>query len=49
VLDAGKRVLPTFAESLSVTDIKVETVDDQGVIADRKRILAPRRKAFGFA
>jgi NADH:ubiquinone reductase (H+-translocating) len=52
LLDAGKRVLPTFAESLShrvarhleklgvkiVTDIKVETVDEQGVIAGGKRI-----------
>src|SRR5215472_2177255 len=47
LLDAGKRVLPTFAESLSrrvtrrltklgvkvVTDVKVETVDAQGVVA----------------
>jgi len=52
LLDAGKRVLPTFAESLSrkvtrrleklgvkvMTDIKVETVDDQGVIAGGNRI-----------
>jgi NADH:ubiquinone reductase (H+-translocating) len=52
LLDAGKRVLPTFAESLShrvarrleklgvkvVTDVKVETVDDNGVIAGGNRI-----------
>jgi NADH dehydrogenase len=52
LLDAGKRVLPTFAESLSrkvarrfeklgvkvVTDVRVETVDDKGVIAGGKRI-----------
>src|SRR5262252_687161 len=52
LLDAAKRVLPTFAESLSrkatrrleklgvkvMTDIKVETVDDQGVIAGGNRI-----------
>jgi NADH:ubiquinone reductase (H+-translocating) len=52
LLDAGKRVLPTFAESLShkvarhlerlgvkvVMDVKVDTVDDQGVIAGGKRI-----------
>jgi NADH:ubiquinone reductase (H+-translocating) len=52
LLDAGKRVLPTFAESVSrmvarrlerlgvkvVTDVKVETVDEQGVIAGGKRI-----------
>jgi NADH:ubiquinone reductase (H+-translocating) len=52
LLDAGKRVLPTFAESLSrkvskrlkklginvVTDVKVETVDEQGVIAGGSRI-----------
>src|SRR5262247_175988 len=52
LLDAGKRVLPTFAESLSrrvarhleklgvkvMTDIKVETVDDKGVIAGGTRI-----------
>jgi NADH dehydrogenase len=52
LLDAGKRVLPTFAESLSrrvtkhlnklgvkvLTDVKVETVDDQGVIAGGNRI-----------
>jgi NADH dehydrogenase len=52
LLDAGKRVLPTFAESLSrkvakrleklgvkvVTNVRVETVDDKGVIAGGKRI-----------
>jgi NADH dehydrogenase len=52
LLDAGKRVLPTFAESLSrkvarrleklgvkvVTDVKVETVDEKGVIAGGNRI-----------
>jgi NADH:ubiquinone reductase (H+-translocating) len=52
LLDAGKRVLPTFAESLSrrvskrlkklgvkvLTDVKVETVDEQGVIAGGSRI-----------
>jgi NADH:ubiquinone reductase (H+-translocating) len=52
LLDAGKRVLPTFAESLSqkvskrlkklgikvLTDVKVETVDVQGVIAGGSRI-----------
>jgi NADH dehydrogenase len=52
LLDAGKRVLPTFAESLSrkvarrleklgvkvVTDVKVETVDENGVIAGGNRI-----------
>jgi NADH:ubiquinone reductase (H+-translocating) len=52
LLDAGKRVLPTFAESLSrrvtrrltklgvkvMTDVKVETVDEQGVIAGGNRI-----------
>jgi len=52
LLDAGKRVLPTFAESLSrkvtkrleklgvkvVTDVKVETVDEKGVIAGGSRI-----------
>jgi NADH:ubiquinone reductase (H+-translocating) len=52
LLDGAKRVLPTFAESLSrnvakrlkklgvkvVTDIKVETVDDKGVIAGGSRI-----------
>jgi NADH dehydrogenase len=51
LLDAGKRVLPTFAESLShkvagrleklgvkvVTNVKVETVDGNGVIARRKQ------------
>src|SRR5215468_139833 len=52
LLDAGKRVLPTYAESLSrrvtrrltklgvkvLTDVKVETVDEQGVIAGGSRI-----------
>ena len=52
LLDAGKRVLPTFAESLSLrvskrlkklgvkvtTDVKVEKVDEQGVIASGTRI-----------
>jgi NADH:ubiquinone reductase (H+-translocating) len=52
LLDAGKRVLPTFAEPLSrkvakrleklgvkvVTDVKVETVDEKGVIAGGNRI-----------
>src|SRR6516162_283707 len=52
LLDGAKRVLPTFAESLSrkvakrlenlgvkvVTDVKVETVDDKGVIAGGSRI-----------
>ena len=52
LLDAGKRVLPTFAESLSrrvskrlkklgvkvTTDVKVEKVDEQGVIAGGTRI-----------
>jgi NADH:ubiquinone reductase (H+-translocating) len=52
LLDAGKRVLPTFAESLSqkvskrlkklgikvLTDVKVEKVDEQGVIAGGSRI-----------
>src|SRR5499427_5179603 len=52
LLDAGKRVLPTFAESVSrmvvrrleklgvkvMTGVKVETVDDNGVIAGGKRI-----------
>jgi len=52
LLDAGKRVLPTFAESLSrrvtrrltklgvkvVTGVKVETVDEQGVVAGGNRI-----------
>src|ERR1700733_16308154 len=52
LLDAGKRVLPTFAESLSqkvskrlkklgikvLTDVKVEKVDEQGVIAGGTRI-----------
>ena len=57
LLDAGKRVLPTFAESVSrkvaqrleklgvkvVTDVKVETVDEKGVIAGGNRI--PRNGA----
>ena len=52
LLDASKRVLPTFAESVSrkvtrrleklgvkvLTGVKVETVDEQGVIAGGKRI-----------
>src|SRR5215475_2809256 len=52
LLDAGKRVLPTFAESVSrkvarrleklgvkvMTGVKVETVDDKGVIAGGNRI-----------
>ena len=52
LLDAGKRVLPTFSESVSrkvarhleklgvkvMTDVKVETVDDNGVIAGGSRI-----------
>src|SRR5262245_8535124 len=52
LLDAGKRVLPTFAESLSrkvvkrleklgvkvMTGVRVETVDEQGVIAGGNRI-----------
>jgi NADH:ubiquinone reductase (H+-translocating) len=52
LLDAGRRVLPTFAESLSrkvskrlkklgikvLTDVKVEIVDVQGVIAGGSRI-----------
>src|ERR1700730_11175066 len=52
LLDGGKRVLPTFAESLSrkvskrlkklgvkvLTDVKVETVDEQGVVAGGSRI-----------
>jgi NADH:quinone reductase (non-electrogenic) len=52
LLDAGKRVLPTFDESVSskvarrleklgvkvVTDVRVEIVDDKGVIAGGKRI-----------
>jgi NADH:ubiquinone reductase (H+-translocating) len=52
LLDAGKRILPTFAESLSrrvskrlkklgvnvATDVKVEKVDEQGVIAGGTRI-----------
>ena len=52
LLDGAKRILPTFAESLSrkvarrletlgvkvVTDVKVETIDDKGVIAGGSRI-----------
>src|SRR5215471_11136992 len=52
LLDAGNRVLPTFAESLShrvtrrltklgvkvLTGVRVETVDEQGVVAGGKRI-----------
>jgi NADH:ubiquinone reductase (H+-translocating) len=52
LLDAGSRVLPTFAEGLSrkvtrrltqlgvkvLTGVKVETVDDQGVVAGGNRI-----------
>jgi len=52
LLDAGNRVLPTFAEPLSrrvtrrltklgvkvMTGVKVETVDEQGVVAGGKRI-----------
>jgi NADH:quinone reductase (non-electrogenic) len=52
LLDGGRRVLPTFAESLSrkvakrltklgvkvLTDVKVETVDEEGVIAGGSRI-----------
>jgi NADH:ubiquinone reductase (H+-translocating) len=52
LLDAGKRVLPTFAESVSrkvtrrleklgvkvMTGVKVEIVDEQGVVAGGKRI-----------
>jgi NADH dehydrogenase len=52
LLDGGKRVLPTFAESLSrkadkrlkklgvkvLTGVKVDTVDEQGVIAGGSRI-----------
>src|SRR5712692_3248439 len=52
LLDGAKRVLPTFAESLSrkvskrlkklgvkvLTDVKVETVDEQGVVAGGNRI-----------
>ena len=52
LLDAGNRVLPTFAESLSrrvtrrltklgvkvMTAVKVETVDEQGVVAGGTRI-----------
>jgi NADH dehydrogenase len=52
VIEGGKRILPTFAESLAkkaarrleklgvkvVTGVKVEKVDENGVIADGKRI-----------
>jgi len=52
LLDAGNRVLPTFAESLSrrvtrrltklgvkvLTGVKVENVDEQGVVAGGRRI-----------
>jgi NADH dehydrogenase len=52
LLDAGNRVLPTFAEALSrrvtrrltklgvkvMTGVKVETVDEQGVVAGGSRI-----------
>src|SRR6516225_5779363 len=52
LLDAGKRVLPSFADSVSrrvtrrltklgvkvMTGVKVETVDEQGVVAGGKRI-----------
>ena len=52
LLDAGNRVLPTFAEPLSrrvtrrltklgvkvLTGVKVETVDEQGVVAGGRRI-----------
>jgi NADH:ubiquinone reductase (H+-translocating) len=52
LLDAGKRVLPSFAEAVSrkvatrlgklgvkvMTDVRVETVDEQGVIAGGNRI-----------
>ena len=52
LLDAGKRVLPTFAETVSrkaarrleklgvkvVTDVRVEKVDAEGVIAGGRRI-----------
>src|SRR6266403_3542824 len=52
LLDGGKRILPTFVESLAekaarrleklgvkiVTGVKVDTVDEKGVIADGKRI-----------
>jgi NADH dehydrogenase len=54
LLDAGSRVLPTFAEALSrrvtrrltklgvkvLTGVKVEAVDEQGVVAGGKRILS---------
>jgi NADH dehydrogenase len=52
VVEGGKRILPTFAESLAkkaarrlqklgikiMTGVRVETVDENGVIADGKRI-----------
>ncbi|SED79338.1 NADH dehydrogenase [Rhizobiales bacterium GAS191] len=52
VIEGGKRILPTFAESLAkkaarrleklgvkiVTGVKVEKVDENGVVADGKRI-----------
>jgi NADH dehydrogenase len=52
LIEGGKRILPTFAESLAeqaarrleklgvaiMTRVKVETVDENGVIADGKRI-----------
>jgi NADH:quinone reductase (non-electrogenic) len=52
LIEGGKRILPTFAESLAekatrrleklgvkiVTGVKVDTVDEQGVIAGGKRI-----------
>jgi NADH dehydrogenase len=52
LIDGGKRILPTFAESLAekaarrlerlgikmLTGVKVEKVDENGVIADGKRI-----------
>src|SRR4029077_9553564 len=54
LIEGSKRVLPTFAESVSrqvakrlerlgvkvMTDVKVDTVDDQGVIAGGSRILS---------
>jgi NADH:ubiquinone reductase (H+-translocating) len=52
LIEGGKRILPTFAESLAkkaarrleklgvniVTGVKVEKVDENGVVADGKRI-----------
>jgi NADH:ubiquinone reductase (H+-translocating) len=52
LIEGGKRILPTFAESLAekaarrlgklgvkvMTGVKVETVDDKGVVADGQRI-----------